>query len=204
MVSVNILYTNVANASDATGNSDAAMITISDSNDIYKQFEKEAKSLYNQALLPQDLQKQMQALIKKYDGAEVSYNINENDSPNVNKRVGIMRSITKPASVQEKFVDGGVNDYAKSKSALGKLRTYYGTCENLILAGAFAGPIGAATGAFGGKILGKRCSQAQSDVKKMINKKRSKGGCRMTLTDEFSIGSVNSKNKLVSNSGEVL
>lgn len=201
MVSVNILYTNVANASDATGNSDAAMITISDSNDIYKQFEKEAKSLYNQALLPQDLQEQMQALIKKYDGAEVSYNINENDSPNVNNRAGIMRSITKPASVQEKFVDGGVNDYAKSKSALGKLRTYYGTCENLILAGgtiagAFAGPIGAAAGAFGGKILGKRCSQAQSDVKKMINKKRSKGGCRMTLTDEFPIGSVNSKKQV--------
>lgn len=196
MVSVNILYTNVANASDATGNSDAAMITISDSNDIYKQFEKEAKSLYNQALLPQDLQEQMQALIKKYDGAEVSYNINENDSPNVNKRVGIMRSITKPASVQEKFVDGGVNDYVKSKSALGKLRTYYGTCENLILAGAFAGPIGAATGAFGGKILGKRCSQAQSDVKKMINRKRSKEGCRMTLTDEFPIGSVNSKKQV--------
>lgn len=196
MVSVNILYTNVANASDATGNSDAAMITISDSNDIYKQFEKEAKSLYNQALLPQDLQEQMQALIKKYDGAEVSYNINENDSPNVNKRVGIMRSITKPASVQEKFVDGGVNDYVKSKSALGKLRTYYGTCENLILAGAFAGPIGADTGAFGGKILGKRCSQAQSDVKKMINRKRSKEGCRMTLTDEFPIGSVNSKKQV--------
>ena len=59
--------------------------------------------------------------------------------------------------------------------------------------GAFGGILGAAGGAIAGKILAGHVDEAQKDVKKMINKNRSKGGCRVTLTDEFPISSLNSR-----------
>lgn len=178
---------------------DMEKITITDSNTIYQQFEEETQKLYTQNLLPSDFKVKMRSLIQKYDGAEVTYSIYNNEMEIKNGIRTLRKSITKPAAVQEKFIDGGINDFAKSKSALAKLRTYYGKCYALSvtagsIAGAtFGGPMGAVAGVFGGSVLGTRCSQAQSDVKRMINKGRSKGGCRMTITDEFPIASINSK-----------
>ncbi len=55
-----------------------------------------------------------------------------------------------------------------------------------------AGLFGAIFGAGAGGILSVRSGSAQSDVKTMINNGKSKGGCRITLTDEFPIASLTS------------
>ena len=53
----------------------------------------------------------------------------------------------------EAFVNGGVNDYAYSRSGIENLRTYYSECENAVVIGTGAavlhGPIGAVLGAIG-------------------------------------------------------
>lgn len=169
-------------------------VTVANSNEQWKEFSKECKLLSQQNLPEDQLSAKMQDLLNKYDGAEADIQLNDAGATN---EVGL-RSITKPASVHEKIVKGGVNDFAGSTSALAKLRTYYGLIQDeLVTGGAVVGVIsaglfGAIFGAGAGGILSVRSGSAQSDVKTMINNGKSNGGCRITLTDEFPIASLTS------------
>ena len=118
-------------------------------------------------------------LINKYDGAQSTV------------------SISGRASLSDMFKPGGYNAFASSKSSMANLRDDYGTCATLlqsvgVLGGAMAGgPAGALLGLIGSTILGTRFRDANSDMKKWINVGSSKGGCRITATDEFPIASFN-------------
>ena len=118
-------------------------------------------------------------LINKYDGAQSTVYISGR------------------ASYSEMFKTGGYNAFASSKSSMANLRDDYGTCATLlqsvgILGGAMAGgPAGALLGLVGSTILGTRFRAANSDMKKWISVGSSKGGCRITATDEFPIASLN-------------
>lgn len=118
-------------------------------------------------------------LIKKYDGAQSTVYISGR------------------ASYSEMFKTGGYNAFASSKYSMANLRNDYGTCATLlqttgVLGGAMAGgPAGALLGLIGSTILGTRFRDANSDMKKWINVGSTKGGCRITATDEFPIASLN-------------
>lgn len=124
-----------------------------------------------------------QSLILKYDGAEVHYAYGDNT---------FARGLYDTTGWSEKFVNGGINDYATSKTGLANLRDYLGFCSiGLAVNGAgYGAVIGTIIGA---AVLAKRCDQGQSDVKTMISKNRSNGGVRMTLTAEFPICSLTSQ-----------
>ncbi|WP_217925406.1 hypothetical protein, partial [Enterococcus gallinarum] len=109
-------------------------------NDQYIKFEKEFSQLQNQRntefktrVYSQSTQKAAFNLIKKYDGDEIT----------------IMRAVAKYST---KFVNGGVNSFATSKSGLQQLRTDLATTATLLLANgtvggaAVAGPLGALLG----------------------------------------------------------
>ncbi|QBO37380.1 hypothetical protein EQG49_13335 [Periweissella cryptocerci] len=130
---------------------------------------------------------QIQSLLTKYDGAEVSYEFADN--------VGDTRVLT-VEGFYEKITKGGVNDFASSKKALPKLRSYYGRIEIAgaegVGLGAASGPIGALLLVSGSTVLIERANAAQSDIKAWIAKGSSKGGARITVTDEFPISSLKS------------
>ena len=92
-------------------------------------------------------------------------------------------------------MNGGINDYATSKTGLANLRDYLGFCSvGLAVNGAgYGAVIGGVIGAVVGTIIGAAVLQGQSDVKTMISKNRSNGGVRMTLTAEFPICSLTSQ-----------
>lgn len=118
-------------------------------------------------------------LINKYDGAQSTVYISGR------------------ASYSEMFKTGGYNAFASSKSSMANLRDDYGTSATLlqtagILGGAMVGgPAGAVLGLIGATILATRFKDANSDMKKWISVGSSKGGCRVTATDEFPIASLN-------------
>lgn len=117
-------------------------------------------------------------LAKKYDGAE--------------RTVYVSRA----AAYSEKFVKGGYNAFAYSKTGMKKLRDDYGICAtgllvDGVLTGAIAGGVaGALVGAIASDILGARFRDANNHMKEWINVGSSKGGCRITLTDEFPIAKL--------------
>ncbi|HJD99158.1 hypothetical protein [Levilactobacillus brevis] len=129
-------------------------------------------------------------LVQKYDGAQVDYDIRDDsqDGP-----------ATRGHSFSEKWVNGGLNDFAGKKSALPELRSYYGkTAASSALIGAGGGATvgglpGAIIGAIGGQVAYTRFNDAQNDMKRWIRKDSSKGGCRVTATDEFPIASLGSQ-----------
>lgn len=117
-------------------------------------------------------------LVEKYDGAERTVYQN------------------RAASYSEKFKTGGYNAFAYSKSSMRNLRDDYGTCATLLitdgtLAGAMAGGIaGALVGAIASNVLAAYFRDANNHMKDWINVGSSKGGCRITLTDEFPIAKL--------------
>ena len=173
-----------------------AQVTIVESNELYKAFVKEVnRPEIKQQLLNQpnseETKNLIQSLILKYDGAEVRYAYGNNN---------FARGLYDTTGWSEKFVNGGINDYATSKTGLANLRDYLGFCAaGLAVNGAgygalIGGVIGAVVGTIiGAGVLAKRCEQGQSDVKSMINKGRSNGGVRMTLSAEFPICSLTSQ-----------
>lgn len=118
------------------------------------------------------------ALAEKYDGAERTV------------KVG------KSSYYSEKLVNGGYNAFANSKSGMVHLRDDYGTCATLlvtdgVLGGAIAGgPAGALIGAIASNLLASYFRAANNHMKEWINVGSSKGGCRITLTDEFPIAKL--------------
>lgn len=107
----------------------------------------------------------------KYDGAEVHYAYGNNH---------FARGLYDTTGWPEKFVNGGINDYATSKTELANLRDYLGFCATGLAGNGagygalIGGVIGAVVGTIiGAGVLAKRCEQGQSDIKSMINKGRS-------------------------------
>lgn len=129
----------------------------------------------NEAVLTKE---QFFELVKKYDGAE--------------------RTVyeSRGASYSEKFKWGGYNAFAYSKKGMQNLRDDYGACATLLitdgtLVGAMAGGVaGALVGAIGSNILATYFRDANNHMKDWINIGSSKGGCRITLTDEFPIAKL--------------
>ncbi|MFC6288599.1 hypothetical protein [Levilactobacillus angrenensis] len=167
-------------------------------NDNWKKLSEEARKVTAQSVLitPEQEKAKYQELIAKYDGAQIDYNI-EDEADHAQAR---------GRSFSEKFVNGGLNDFAYKKSGLADLRSYYGkTALSLkglgatsgAAAGAAAGFLGSAVGALvgmvGGTVIGGHFDEAQRDMKKWISKGSSKGGCRVTATDEFPIASLGSQ-----------
>lgn len=171
-------------------------VTIVESYELYKTFVKEVnRPEIKQQLLNQpdsaETKVLIQSLILKYDGAKVHYAYGDNT---------FARGLYDTTGWSEKFVNGGINDYATSKTGLANLRDYLGFCSvGLAVNGAgygavIGGVIGTVIGTIiGAAVLAKRCDQGQSDVKTMISKNRSNGGVRMTLTAEFPICSLTSQ-----------
>lgn len=130
-------------------------------------------------------------LVKKYDGAMVTYSA-------INP-YGLRANVGDGFS--EAFVNGGVNDYAYSRSGIENLRTYYGECENAVIIGTGAavlhGPIGAVLGAIGAGILVPRLQKAQDYMKDWFNVRANKGGVRITASDCFPINSLYAQNQAI-------
>lgn len=130
-------------------------------------------------------------LVHEYDGAQVDYDILDDNDFQMQSRKG--------HSFSEKWVNGGLNDFAYKKSALPDLQAYYGKTagSTAVLGagggGAIGGWVGAIVGAVGGTVASGYFRDAQKDMKKWINKGSSKGGCRVTLTDEFPISYLSSQ-----------
>ena len=101
----------------------------------------------------------------------------------------------------EAFVNGGVNDYAYSRSGIENLRTYYSECENAVIidtgAAVLHGPIGAVLGAIGAGVLVPRLEDAQDYMKGWFNVIANKGGVRITASDCFPINSLYAQNQAI-------
>ncbi|MDT2750975.1 glycine zipper family protein [Enterococcus thailandicus] len=172
-------------------------ITILDSNNLYKAFVNEINSpeMKEQIALHEESQKTIdliQSLIVKYDGAEVK----------MCYAVQTLGDYIVPLGNgwSEKFVNGGINEYATTKAGLANLRDYLGGAAVgfAVNGAAYGAVIGGVMGAVVGVIIGagilsNRCNQGQADIKVMINKGRTKGGVRLTLTAEFPICSLDSQ-----------
>lgn len=119
-------------------------------------------------------------LVEKYDGAKAVVRVN------------------RAVAFSEQLVNGGYNAFATSRSGMESLRSGYGTTAALLVAngtvgGAMAGgPAGALVGAIGANVLAGYFRSANSDMKRWLDVGSSKGGCRITLTEEFPISSLGS------------
>ncbi|MBF8808741.1 MAG: hypothetical protein IC227_11480 [Enterococcus lacertideformus] len=126
-----------------------------------------------------DQQAMFDYFAKKYDGAQITY-------------VG-----GRATGVSETFYVGGYNVFASNQSALNYCRTQLATTATLLqangtLGGALlGGPAGALIGLLGATILAGRFRDGSSTMKSWINVGSSKGGSRMTLTEEFPIATLN-------------
>lgn len=116
---------------------------------------------------------------EKYVGAKMSY-------------VG-----GRSAGVSETFYIGGYIVFASNKSALEYCRTQLATSATLLQANGtlgcalLGGPAGALIGLLGATILAGHFKDGSSTMRSWINVGSSKGGSRMTLTEEFPIGTLN-------------
>ncbi|TPR16713.1 hypothetical protein [Apilactobacillus timberlakei] len=168
---------------------------VTSSNQKYKDAQQEISTLSTQNLNDNDKNSKIQQIINKYNGAEANISIVEN---NMNP-LFVSKFATKD-DVKEKFIDGGVNDFAYNKKGLNSLRTYYGGLEATAITGGGAatvwgGPITTFIGLAGGGLVSRRAGQAQTDVKSMISSNKHSGGCRMTVTEEFAIPSLYSEDE---------
>ncbi|WP_165005560.1 MULTISPECIES: glycine zipper family protein [unclassified Enterococcus] len=122
----------------------------------------------------------MTNIMLKYDGAEVTYTT----------RSG--------SGWSERLVNGGYNVYATSRNGLANVRNSLGLNAmgfrlNGILYGAMIGGVlGAVVGFFGSSLLASRLDQGAGDIKLWINRGRSAGGARMTVSAHFPINNINS------------
>ena len=164
------------------GTSKNTKISITNANKKWYVLNKKIQDVSKGNLSDKEKQVQISNLMKQYNGAEATFVIK-------NANVAHGRKVKKPAKIKEKIIKGGLNDFVYSKSGLNALRTYYG---KLSAESSAIGLLGGFPGKLFEKTLGKHFGEAQSDVKKMINKGRSRGGCRVTITDEFPIKSINS------------
>lgn len=159
---------------------------IIEKNTKYEEFEKEfsriknnSRSEFSTGIYRDTTKKQIANLITKYDGAEIT--------------------VFAAGKYSTKFVNGGVNSYASNKSGMGQLRSDLAMTATLLLTdgtlggAAIAGPLGALVGLLGSGILGNRCSGASNTMKSWINVGSSRGGVRITLTEQFAISSLNSQ-----------
>ena len=166
-------------------------VSISNANKKWYQLDRQISKVNNSDMSASSKKKYISGLLKKYDGAESDITITDTVKSHGKK-------IRKSYKFKEKLVKGGLNDFAKSKSGLEELRTYYGKIYvTIVSGGTVAGAVlgglpGAVVGGLSTSLAGHRFDDAQKDVKKMINKGRRKGGCRITLTDEFPIKSLKS------------
>lgn len=188
--------------SDVSEDTKIVNAEVSSPNDKWNQFMTEAKQLQEQNLPVQEYKTKLQGLLDKYDGAEadVELSVTDPSSPETNS--------IKPKSVHEKLIKGGVNDFAKSRSALNALRDYYGK-EAAMAAGGSAVSAGLPTiiTIIFGVALGDAAyqfEQANNDVKTMINLNWKKGGCRVTATDEFPISNLTSLTQTSLSTSEIL
>ncbi|WP_314065978.1 hypothetical protein [uncultured Vagococcus sp.] len=139
--------------------------------------QRSLKALNGDPILSQE---ETAALLAKYDGAETTVYVN------------------RAAAYQSKLVNGGANFLATTKSGMSTLRSEMATTATLLKANGVVG--GAVLGGLAGAILGfmassvfaDRCSSGSNDMKRWIDVGSSKGGVRMTLTEEFPISSIGS------------
>ncbi|EGO2842887.1 hypothetical protein IBQ15_002643 [Enterococcus faecalis] len=146
-------------------------IANSNSNNIVK---RSLENVQESGITKQELQE----LIIKYDGAE--------------RTIRTKRA----AAFSEKFVNGGYNAFADNKSGMVALRDELGTTATLLqangtLGGAIAGgPAGALIGLVRATILATYFRNANGHMKEWIAVGSSKGGIRITVTDEFPIAQL--------------
>lgn len=116
---------------------------------------------------------------RKYDGAKVTC-------------IG-----GKATGVSETFYVGGYNIFASTKTALEYCRTQLSHTATLLqtagtLTGSvLGGPAGALLGLLGATILASRFRDGSATMRSWINVGSTKGGSRMTLTEEFPIATLN-------------
>lgn len=91
-------------------------------------------------------------------------------------------------------MNGGYNAFATSRSGMESLRSGYGTTAALLVANGTVGGAmaGGPAGAIGANVLAGYFRYANSDMKRWLDVDSSKGGCRITLTEEFPISSLGS------------
>lgn len=168
-------------------------------NDKWDKLSEEAGKFSSQSNLitPEQKKAKYQELIAKFDGAQIDYDIEDEAG----------RPQLRGHAFSEKFVNGGLNDFAYKKAGLADLRSYYGKTalslkgfgagtgagSGFVAAGPLGSAVGSLVGAVGGAVVGGHFDEAQRDMKKWISKGSSKGGCRVTATDEFPIASLGSQ-----------
>lgn len=179
--------------------SDSTEIIETKSNDLYKAFfEKinsaEFKNEFN-SLSDSEKEKKITDLFIEFEGAEVSLAVVDNDSFSTARASNPNYSQT---GWTEKFVNGGLNDYATTKAGLKNLKGYYNYCKGVALGSttsfgaAIGGGMGALAGLLTGSVLYARLNTGESLCSSYINAGKTKGGVRMTVTDCFKINSINS------------
>ncbi|NKD31017.1 hypothetical protein HED39_17225 [Enterococcus casseliflavus] len=179
--------------------SDSTEIIETKSNDLYKAFLKkinsaEFKNEFN-SLSDSEKEKKITDLFIEFEGAEVSLAVVDNDSFSTARASNPNYSQT---GWTEKFVNGGLNDYATTKAGLKNLKGYYNYCKGVALGSttsfgaAIGGGMGALAGLLTGSVLYARLNTGESLCSSYINAGKTKGGVRMTVTDCFKINSINS------------
>jgi len=179
--------------------SDSTEIIETKSNDLYKAFLKkinsaEFKNEFN-SLSDSEKEKKITDLFIEFEGAEVSLAVVDNNSFSTARASNPNYSQT---GWTEKFVNGGLNDYATTKAGLKNLKGYYNYCKGVALGSttsfgaAIGGGMGALAGLLTGSVLYARLNTGESLCSSYINAGKTKGGVRMTVTDCFKINSINS------------
>ncbi len=179
--------------------SDSTEIIETKSNDLYKAFLKkinsvEFKNEFN-SLSDSEKKKKITDLFIEFEGAEVSLAVVDNNSFSTARASNPNYSQT---GWTEKFVNGGLNDYATTKAGLKNLKGYYNYCKGVALGSttsfgaAIGGGMGALAGLLTGSVLYARLNTGESLCSSYINAGKTKGGVRMTVTDCFKINSINS------------
>lgn len=179
--------------------SDSTEIIETKSNDLYKAFLKkinsaEFKNEFN-SLSDSEKEKKITDLFIEFEGAEVSLAVVDNDSFSTARASNPNYSQT---GWTEKFVNGGLNDYATTKAGLKNLKGYYNYCKGVALGSttsfgaAIGGGMGALAGLVTGSVLYARLNTGEGLCSSYINAGKTKGGVRMTVTDCFKISSINS------------
>ena len=179
--------------------SDSTEIIETKSNDLYKAFLKkinsaEFKNEFN-SLSDSEKEKKITDLFIEFEGAEVSLAVVDNNSFSTARASNPNYSQT---GWTEKFVNGGLNDYATTKAGLKNLKGYYNYCKGVALGSttsfgaAIGGGMGALAGLLTGSVLYARLNTGESLCSSYINAGKTKGGVRMSVTDCFKINSINS------------
>ncbi|KPG72200.1 hypothetical protein [Enterococcus sp. RIT-PI-f] len=186
IISPIFLSSSIASASEVTTTEESDGVVVT-KNEQYLKFEaelltlqKQQKNEFSSRLYTDSTKEAATNLIEKYEGAEIS---------------------VAKASVQYtcKFVNGGLNSFATTKTGLQQLRTDLATTATLLLTNGtlggatIAGPLGALVGLVGGGILGQTARGASNTMQSWINAGSSKGGVRITIVEQFAISNINSQ-----------